>query len=56
MPKIKLKEPVKYRIIILALILFDKPNGMPNNPPINDIPITEPIQNIPMNIKVVVRL
>jgi len=54
MPKTKLSEPVKYLIIALALILFDKPNGIPINPPIKDIPIIEPIPNMPMNIKAVV--
>ena len=56
MPKTKLSEPVKYLIIALALILFDNPNGIPINPPIKDIPIMEPIPNMPMNIKAVVKL
>lgn len=56
MPKTKLRAPVKYFIIVLALVLFDKPNGMPNNPPIKDIPIIDPNPNIPMNVNTVGRL
>lgn len=42
MSKTKLSESVKYLIIVLALILFDNPNGVPINPPIKDIPIMVP--------------